>query len=95
MLPNAFTEHGAIMAANVLNSAKAVELGVFVVRAFVNLRRGIISSRELTDKLKTLENQLIEHDQKLVSIVQAIKALLGNKEIPAKRRIGFGTEEPG
>lgn len=92
-LPNVFTEHGAIMAANVLNSPQAIELGVFVVRAFVNLRRGVIPSQELTAKLTDLEIKLVEHDQKLVSIVHAIKVLMGKKKIPPRRQIGFGADD--
>lgn len=88
-LPFVFTEHGAIMAANVLNSARAVEMGVFVVRAFVNLRRSIASHQELGRQLAQLEKRLIGHDQQLVSIVKAIQSLVGPKAVPKKRRIGF------
>lgn len=88
-LPYAFTEHGAIMASNVLNSARAVEMGLFVVRAFVNLRRSIASNQELARKLTQLEKRITSHDEQLVSIVQAIRSLLSTKDVPKKRRIGF------
>ena len=88
-LPYAFTEHGAIMAASVLNSQRAVDMGVFVVRAFVSLRRAAESHQVLARRLDDLEKRLIGHDAQLVSVVQAIRSLLGTKEIPAKRRIGF------
>lgn len=92
VLPFAFTEHGAIMASNVLNSARAIEMGVFVVRAFVNLRRTIENHSELGRKLSQLEEHLLEHDKRFVSIVQAIRSLVGSKEIPKKLRIGFERE---
>lgn len=88
-LPNAFTEHGAIMAASVLNSPRAVEMGVFVVRAFVNLRRAVATHQALAAKLAELEQRLAGHDAELQSIVQAVRSLLSTKEVPRKRRIGF------
>jgi len=77
------------MASNVLNSARAVEMGLFVVRAFVNLRRSIASNQELARKLTQLEKRITSHDEQLVSIVQAIRSLLSTKDVPKKRRIGF------
>ena len=67
----------------------SIELGVFVVRAFVNLRRGVIPSQELAAKLPDLEIKLVEHDQKLVSIVQAIKVLKGKKRFLTEDKLGF------
>jgi hypothetical protein len=93
VLPLAFTEYGAIMAANVLHSTRAVEMGVLVIRAFVNLRRTMASDREFGRKLAQLEERLAGHDQQLLSIVQALKSLLGTKEVPQKRRIGFDHED--
>ena len=86
-LPLAFTEHGAIMAANVLNSQRAIEMSVFVVRAFVRLR-GILSSQvEMLRKLEELEDKAGKHDEALRSIVEAIRQLM----TPPQRtpRIGF------
>ena len=86
-LPYAFTEHGAIMAANVLNAQRAIEMSVFVVRAFVRLR-GILSSQvEMLRKLEELEDKVGEHDEALRSIVEAIRQLM----TPPQRtpRIGF------
>lgn len=88
-LPLVFTEHGAIMAASVLNSPRAIEMGVFVVRAFVNLRRAAASHQALARKLDDLERRLAGHDAQLVSIVQAIRSLLSTKDVPKNRRIGF------
>ncbi len=70
-LPHAFTEHGAIMAANVLNSRQAVQMSVFVVRAFIKLREVLATHRELADKLTELERKVGTHDKALVSIIAA------------------------
>jgi hypothetical protein len=63
VLPHAFTEHGALMAANVLNTRRAVEMSVFIVRAFVKLRMTIAGHKELGRKLAQLEKRLAEHDE--------------------------------
>ena len=89
-----FTEHGALMAASVLNTRRAVEMSVFVVRAFVKLRRFIDGNRELSDKLEQLEKHLAEHDVQILSLVQAIRQLMSPKAVPEKRRIGFSVDEP-
>jgi len=89
--PYAFTEYGAIMAANVLRSGRAVEMSVFVVRAFVRLR-GILSSQlEMLRKLEELEDKVGEHDEALRSIVTTIRRLMA--PAPRTPRIGFSAEE--
>jgi len=88
-LPYAFTEHGAIMAASVINSPIAIEMSVFVVRAFVKLRQTIAQHKELARKIAQLERGLSEHDSQIQSLFQAIKQLLNPKLPPKKRRIGF------
>ncbi len=88
-LPYAFTEHGAIMAAGVLNSRRAVDVSVFVVRAFVRIRRVFSEHPALVQRLDELERKLAHHDTQLVAVVQAIKALLGPTPVPRHRRIGF------
>ncbi len=87
--PRAFTEHGAIMAASVLNSPKAVEVSVFVVRAFVQLRETIAGHKELSRKIAQLERKLGDHDQQIVVLMEAIKQLMDPKPPPKARRIGF------
>ncbi|MCF8052779.1 MAG: ORF6N domain-containing protein [Desulfobacterales bacterium] len=87
--PRAFTEHDAIMAASVLNSQKAIEVSVFVVRAFVNLREVIAGHKELARKIAQLERKLGDHDEQIVVLVEAIKQLMDPKPPPKKRRIGF------
>jgi hypothetical protein len=86
--PFAFTEHGAIMAATVLNSDQAVEMSVFVVRAFVRLRHMIADNKVLASKIAELEEQMSVHDGKIQDIFQAINQLMAPL---AKRRskIGF------
>ena len=91
-LPYAFTEHGAIMAANVLNSARAVQMSVFVVRAFVRLRQMIEAHKELASKLADLERKVAGHDGDIEALFDAIRQLMTPPE-PKKRRIGFLARE--
>jgi phage regulator Rha-like protein len=94
-LPYAFTEHGAIMAANVLNSPQAVRMSVFVVRAFIKLREMLATHKELAHKLAELERKLQDHDESIRSLVVAIRQLMAPPEPePPKKRIGFLVEEP-
>ena len=90
-LPRAFTEHGAIMAATVLNSPRAVEMSVYIVRAFVRLRELVSSHRNLSSKFRELEERLDSHDQTIGSLIQAIKELM-ESETPKKRTIGYVRE---
>ena len=92
-LPYAFTEHGAIMAANVLNSPQAVKMSVFVVRAFVKLREVISKHKELTYKLAQLERKLQNHDESIRSLVAAIRQLMV-PPAPKSRPIGFRAGDP-
>jgi len=87
--PFVFTEHGAIMAASVLNSSRAVEVSVFIVRAFVALRQTVAQHKELARKLADLEARIAEHDGHLATLAQAIAQLLGEPEIPEGRRKRF------
>lgn len=88
-MPLVFTEHGAIMAASVLNSPKAVEVSVFVVRAFVQLREMLAGQKELAQKIALLERKLGNHDQQIIVLMEAIKQLMNPKPPPKTRRIGF------
>lgn len=91
-LPLVFTEHGAIMAASVLNSPKAVEVSVFVVRAFAQLRETIAAHKEIARKIAKLERKLVDHDEQIMVLVEAIKQLMDPKPPPKTRRIGFQTD---
>jgi hypothetical protein len=90
--PRAFTEHGTIMAASVLNSSKAVEVSIFVVRAFVRLREMISGHKELAQKIAQLERNLGDHDEQILVLMKAIKQLMDPKPPPKKRRIGFHSD---
>src|SRR3984957_6529684 len=87
----AFTEHGAIMAATVLNSERAVQMSVFVVRAFVRLREMLATNRRLAGKIDELENRLGGHDSDIVDLFSVIKILVIPKR---KRRAPIGFELP-
>lgn len=72
-MPYAFTEHGSIMAANVLNSKRAVEVSVFIVRAFVKIRRMMAEHKELSRKIVQIERHLAEHDEQIIELIKAIQ----------------------
>jgi len=84
----AFTEHGAIMAATVLNSERAIEMSVFVVLAFVRMRRAIAANRQVLAKLAEVERRLETHDADIQDLMDAIRELI-NPPDPPRRRIGF------
>jgi ORF6N domain len=86
--PYAFTEHGALMAATILNSKRAVGMSVFVVRAFVRLREMLATNRRLAGKIDELENRLDTHDSTIQDLIEAIKELMTPEE-PSRMRIGF------
>lgn len=83
--PHAFTEHGAIMAANVLNSAQAVTMSVEVVRAFIRLRRMALSVEALARKINQMEGK---YDSQFKVVFKAIRQLMAPPD-QSKRRIGF------
>jgi len=87
-LPNVFTEHGAIMAATVLNSERAVQMSVFVVRAFVRLREVLATNRRLASKVDELEKRMESHDDTIQDLIDAIRELMTPEEEP-RERIGF------
>ena len=89
--PYVFTEHGAIMAASVLNSARAVEVSIFVVRAFVRLRETLIAHKALAAKLCEFERRLKTHDAAIEEIIDTIHDLMAPPARPA-RQIGFRAE---
>ena len=91
-LPYAFTEHGAIMAANVLNSSRAIEVGLYVVRAFVKLRKILSAHEQLDQKLAELERKVGAHDEAIRQLVGAIRKLMAPSAETRKGKIGFGRE---
>lgn len=93
-LPLAFTEHGAIMAATLLNSPRATEISVHVVRAFVEWRSMLASNRELAKKLHQLEGKVSKHDASIGELIEAMQSLLATPEVH-KRPIGFVHSKEG
>lgn len=82
------------MAASVLNSPRAVEVSVFIVRAFVKIRRAIAEHKELSQKIAELETRLAAHDHQILSIIRAVKQLMKPTSLQDKRQIGFLRNEP-
>lgn len=87
-LPYAFTEHGAIMAATILNSPLAIKASIYVVRAFVKIKYMLGSYRELSQKLDELERNVAVHDKAICSLFDAIRKLMASPE-KKRRKIGF------
>ncbi len=88
-LPFAFTEHGAIMAATVLNSPQAVSMSVFVMRAFVRMREQIAANQAILKRLAKIDRALLEQDASLMDLYEKLLPLLQPAPDPPKRRIGF------
>jgi phage regulator Rha-like protein len=94
-----YTEHGAVMAANVLNSKRAAQMSVFVVRAFIKMRAALSDDKELARKLAALEKELKErldiHEAAIVSILQRVMDIIDPPALPAppKKQIGFQVRE--
>ena len=84
----AFTEHGAIMAAAILNSPRATEVSVHVVRAFIELRNLVAGNKDLASKLKRLERTVDSHDQAITGLIESVRELMAPPD-PKKRPIGF------
>ncbi len=92
-LPLAFTEHGVLMAANVLKSDRAVTMSLYVVRAFVRLREVLATHKELAQQVRLLESKIDTHDQTIQAIIETLRRIMQPQE-PPKRKIGFTVDEP-
>jgi hypothetical protein len=90
--PNAFTEHGAIMAASILNTSEAITMSVYVVRSFVQMREQIAANATVLKRLAEIDRTLMEHDEALSTIWSKLEPLLAPPPEPKRRRIGFVTE---
>ncbi len=88
-LPHAFTEHGSIMAATVLNSPQAVSMSVFVVRAFIQMREQIAANATVLKRLAEIDRNLLEHDTALLDVYEKLLPLLQPPPAAPTRRIGF------
>jgi hypothetical protein len=91
--PCVFTEHGAIMAATVLNSPQAVQMSVFVVRAFIRMRQALLSRVEMEKRLEQIEKILLVHDDSLRDLYGKIRPLLLPPPDPPQKPIGFQVKE--
>jgi hypothetical protein len=89
--PWAFTEHGALMAANILRSEQAVRMSVYVIRAFVRLREVVAANSAILKRLAEIDRTLLQHDAALRDIYRKLLPLLQPLPDPPKRRIGFRT----
>jgi len=93
ILPIAFSEHGAIMAANVLRSRRAVKMSIFVVRAFVKMRERILDKSETERRFLEIERVLLGHNENICDIYEKIAPLLSPFPGKSKKQIGFTAKE--
>lgn len=87
-LPYVFTEHGAVMLASVLNSDRAIEVNIQIVRIFTLIREMLLTNKDILLKLEQLEKKVAGHDENIQMIFKALKQLLNPPQVP-RRRIGF------
>jgi len=92
-LPWAFTEHGALTAANILPSERAVQMSVFVVRAFIRLRQEVVANTAVLARLAEIDKTLLQHDAALRDLYRKLLPLLQPPADPPRRRIGFHPED--
>lgn len=91
-LPYAFTEHGAIMAATVLNTSRAVGVSIYVVRAFIKLREILSEHKELALKLAELDKKVAVHDVSIKNLVETMRRLASPSGKKKRRRVGFDSD---
>lgn len=87
--PYAFTEQGVAMLSSVLNSERAIQVNIAIMRAFVKLRKILLTHKALAHKLNVLERKIEKHDTEIQAIFEAIRQLMAPSPEPPKRRIGF------
>ena len=87
--PYVFTEHGAIMAANVLNSRRAVQMSNFVIRAFIKMREQIATNAAILKRLAEIDKTLLLHDSALRDVYKKLLPLLAPPPTPPSKQIGF------
>lgn len=91
-VPMAFTEHGVAMLSSVLNSDRAIEVNIRIIRLFTRMREVLLTHKDIILKLEHLESQVAGHDQHIQAIFQALKQLL-DPAMPKRRQIGFKSEK--
>jgi len=92
-LPTAFTEQGALMASTVLRSAQAIQMSIYIVRAFVRMREAMSANEMILRRLAEIDKTLLVHDDGLRDLYQKLLPLLESGPEPSRRKIGFGNEE--
>jgi hypothetical protein len=92
-LPTAFTEQGALMASTVLRSAQAIQMSIYIVRAFVRMREAMSANEMILRRLAEINKTLLVHDEGLRDLYQKLLPLLESGREPKGRKIGFGNEE--
>ena len=90
-LPYAFTEQGVAMLSSVLNSDRAIEVNIAIMRAFVKLRDILTTHKDLARKLEDIERRLGQHDDHFRAVFEAIRQLMAPSPAKPKGRIGFHT----
>ena len=91
-LPTAFTEQGALMASTVLRSAQAIQMSIYIVRAFVRMREAMSANEMILRRLAEIDKTLLVHDEGLRDLYQKLLPLLESGPEPEKRKIGFEVE---
>jgi hypothetical protein len=89
--PRVFTEHGALMAASILNSEQAIAMSVYVIRAFVDMRERLLAHADILRQLAQMDRKLLSHDLALQDIYEKLQPLLNPPPAPPRREIGFHT----
>lgn len=88
-LPFAFTEHGAVMLASVLNSETAIQANIQIVRVFTRLREIALHNEDILRKIENLEQKIGKHDKELGVIFETLRKMLDTPSPPKRNRIGF------
>jgi hypothetical protein len=92
-MPIAFTEHGTVMLASILNSKRAVEMSIFVVQAFIRMREMVIGNKQLAKKLAELEERVNDNDETIANLFEAIRQLVEPETPKTEREMGFHIKE--
>ena len=96
-LPFVFTEHGAVMLASVLNSERAIQVNLQIVRVFIKMREILATHKDILRKLEEIEKKYTDHDQKIMLIFEYLKQLEQTKqedlELKTRKKIGFKRSE--
>ncbi|OGA03758.1 MAG: hypothetical protein A3I00_06835 [Betaproteobacteria bacterium RIFCSPLOWO2_02_FULL_64_12] len=91
--PRVFTEHGALMAANIVRSERAMQMSVFVIRAFVRMREQVAANAAILKRLAEIDRTLLQHDAAVRDVYSKLLPLLQPPPNPPKRRIGFVSDD--